>query len=86
MVLTSFAICVAFVAFFALFTQVPLLMLGIFLIVAIKMTRRRRPVATRAPAALDAADFDDSMLLLDFEAGGFGIQNDLTHQGLPDRQ
>src|SRR5690606_29370335 len=33
----------------------------------------RRP----AIAHLDAAEFDDAMPLLDFEAGGFGIEDDL---------
>ena len=38
--------------------------------------------APREPAIeeFDAADFDDAMLLLDFEAGGFRVENDLPHQ------
>ncbi len=31
---------------------------------------------------LHAADFDDAMLLFDFEARGLGIENDLPHQSL----
>jgi hypothetical protein len=34
----------------------------------------------------NAADFDDPMVLFDFEARGFRIENDLTHQILPSRQ
>jgi hypothetical protein len=38
--------------------------------------------APREPAIeeFDAADFDDAMLLLDLEAGGFRVENDLPHQ------
>jgi len=56
MVLTSLAICVAFVIFFALFAQIPLLMLGIFLVVAMNMTRRRRPQPSGP--VIDATEFE----------------------------
>jgi hypothetical protein len=37
---------------------------------------------SRQPAIheFDAADLDDAMLLLDFQAGGFRIEDDLAHR------
>jgi hypothetical protein len=53
MVLAAFAICVAFVAFFAAFTQVPFLLLGLYLIVATTFPRRRGRKRPRASVAAE---------------------------------
>jgi hypothetical protein len=48
--------------------------------IAMKNAARDAPVDE-----FDAADFDDAMLLLDFEPRGFGVEHDLAHAlSLPD--
>ena len=56
-VLTSFAICVGFVLFFAAFTQVPLVLLGIFVIATTSNFARRKPARAPEPAA--GSGFED---------------------------
>jgi hypothetical protein len=40
------------------------------------------PAPGRPPLGeLDATDLDQAMPALDFEAGGFGVEDDLAHEG-----
>jgi hypothetical protein len=56
-VLSAFGTCLAFVLFFAAFTQIPLLLLGVFLLYAANSGRkRRRPSAATGSVTGPLAD------------------------------
>ena len=70
-----------------LFARQPVHLQGALVDVAIRIQVAVKGTPGQAAIVeLDAADLDDAMVLFDFEAGGLGVENDLSHQTLPSRQ